>query len=347
MPYHLVTPDDTARVATAVEILNLARRQDDPDEIEALPELMARQLRYGWDLEPGEMYLYVPDGAPAPVGVLEIDLPRRDNLHLVWAGVTVHPDHRRLGHGSAMLSEVVRRTRAEGRTTIWLGLAEDDLGARSFVERFGFRYASHDARRRQVLADVDKQQIDRLEAEARLAAAEYVLERGTLPTPDDLLAELVEVTAAINDAPMGDLTYEDERFDLKRLQDFEAAAVGRQDSMYRIWARHRTSGEVGGHTVVVVNPLQRHIGFQADTAVSRAHRGHRLGLLLKIAMMRWLAEAEPQLEMIGTFNNADNGYMISVNEAIGYRLSRVFAMFELNLEPAGAGAVKEMASATV
>ena len=34
---------------------------------------------------------------------------------------------------------------------------------------------------------------------------------------------MVEVTAAINDAPMGTLTFEDEVFDLGRLQDIETA----------------------------------------------------------------------------------------------------------------------------
>ena len=80
---------------------------------------------------------------------------------------------------------------------------------------------------------------------------------------------------------------------------------------------------------MVVSPHRPHVGLQADTAVSRAHRGHRLGLLLKIDMMRWLAEAEPQLEVLETWNNADNRFMISVNEALGYRLSETYATYEL------------------
>jgi len=84
--------------------------------------------------------------------------------------------------------------------------------------------------------------------------------------------------------------------------------------------------------VVVFHPARPTYAGQGDTAVARNHRGHRLGLLLKIEMMRWLAEVQPQLEMIDTFNHADNRYMIDVNEAIGYRLSRVFNMYELNLD---------------
>jgi GNAT superfamily N-acetyltransferase len=332
MPYLRVDPDDTDRIAQAVEIQNRARLTDDPDTPQPIPVLLSRNLRYGWDLEPSEMYLYVPEESGQPVGLLDINMSTRDNLHLVWAGVTVHPDHRRRGHGSAIMTEVIRRTASVGRNTVWVGTAEDDLGARSFVEKFGFSYASHDARRRQVLADVDTAEINRLHAQAAEAAADYVIERGMLPTPDDVLEELVEVTAAINDAPMGDLTYEDEHFDLKRLQDFETAAIGRGDTVYRMWARHRDTGEVGGHTVVAMNSLQPDYGWQEDTAVSRTHRGHRLGLLLKIEMMRWLAEEQPQIEVIETWNQADNRHMIDVNEAIGYRLHRVFAMYERKLD---------------
>ena len=331
MPFLHVDPDDAVRVTQAVDLLNAAHAQDDPDAIELLPELAAKELRYGWDLEPDEWYLYAPDSSSDPVGVLELDFPARDNVHLAWAAIHVHPAHRRRGHGSAMLQEVIRRTKNLGRTTVWVGAAEDDLGAKAFLKSFGFRYASHDARRRQVLADVDQARLDELYAEAQAAAGDYVLERAILPTPDDVLEELVEVTAAINDAPMGELTFEDEVFDLKRLRAIEEASAGRQDTIYRVWARHRTTGVIGGHTVVGVNPLQPRFGGQGDTAVRRDHRGHRLGLLLKIEMMRWLADREPQLEWIETWNQADNTYMVSVNEALGYRLSRVFAMYELTL----------------
>jgi GNAT superfamily N-acetyltransferase len=243
----------------------------------------------------------------------------------------VHPDHRRDGHGSVIMNEALRRTREAGRNTIWVGAPEDDQGARKFVEGFGFSYASHDARRRQVLARVDQGEVKRLWTQAEAAASDYCLERLRPPIADEVLSELVDVTAAINDAPMGDLTYEDEKFDLQRLRDNEAALAGRGNCAYRVIARHRDSGEIGGHTMVVTHPLQPEVGGQADTAVARHHRGHRLGLWLKIDMMHWLAEAEPQLKIIETWNNVDNNFMINVNEALGYRLSRLFNMYELRL----------------
>lgn len=131
--------------------------------------------------------------------------------------------------------------------------------------------------------------------------------------------------------PIADLDFESEHFDLQRLRDFEEATLGRQDTVYRIWARHRSSSAIAGHTFLVVNGLQPDRGWQGDTAVTRPYRGHRLGLLLKIEMLRWLAVEQPQLQVIETFNQADNRYMVSVNEALGYRLSRTFATYQLTV----------------
>jgi GNAT superfamily N-acetyltransferase len=150
------------QVTAAASIEEAARQVDDPEAFPAIPEMLAGQMRYGWDLEPPEHYLYVPENASDHLGVLAVELPTRDNLHLVWASIWVHPDHRRHGHGSVIMNEALRIAREAGRSTIWVGTAEDDHGARRFVEQFGFRYASHDARRRQVLADVNQTEVQRL-----------------------------------------------------------------------------------------------------------------------------------------------------------------------------------------
>jgi hypothetical protein len=52
--------------------------------------------------------------------------------------------------------------------------------------------------------------------------------------------------------------------------------------------------------------------------VTREHRGHRLGLLLKLAMMELLTTTEPQLERMETSNAASNTHMAAVNDALGY-----------------------------
>lgn len=329
--FHFVAPDDSAGVARLAELANAARAVDDPDSPPASAELYALEMRYGWDLETGEHYLYRPSADAEAVGSVHWMAPTRDNTQLVNFGVTVHPDHRRQGHGTAMLAEVIDRTRQMGRSILWGGCAHGDAGAAEFLSRNGFDYASHEARRYQWPGSVDHDQLESLYRDAQQAAAAYELVRMTAPTEDDVLSELVEVTAAINDAPMGELEFEHEAFDLQRLKDFETAALSKGERLYRVFARHRETGKVGGHSVMMVQPQLPTYGNQYDTAVHRDHRGHRLGMLLKIDMMRWLTETEPQIERIETWNHADNNYMISVNEKIGYRLSRVFDTYQRKL----------------
>ena len=66
----------------------------------------------------------------------------------------------------------------------------------------------------------------------------------------------------------------------------------------------------------------------------RAHRGHRLGLRIKVAMMDWLAQAEPQLEHIVTGNASSNSHMIGINEDMGYRVLDRWQSLELDVAKA-------------
>jgi len=65
--------------------------------------------------------------------------------------------------------------------------------------------------------------------------------------------------------------------------------------------------------------------------VTRPHRGHRLGLLIKIAMMEILAKREPQLTHIITGNADGNEHMIGINEALGYEVFSRWPAWELDI----------------
>jgi hypothetical protein len=87
-------------------------------------------------------------------------------------------------------------------------------------------------------------------------------------------------------------------------------------------ARHDGTGELAALTEMAVDPADPGWGHQMFTVVIPKHRGHRLGLLTKIAMLRLLATTEPQLERISTWNAQVNEHMIAVNETIGYAVYR-------------------------
>ena len=128
------------------------------------------------------------------------------------------------------------------------------------------------------------------------------------------------MAASINDAPLDDLELEDDTYAPRRMRDQERAAELRGHSTYRVIARHRQTGELAGHSSVTVERWEPARGHQEDTTVAPEHRGHRLGLALKADMLRWLAEAEPQLETIDTWNTETNDHMIAINEELGYRI---------------------------
>ena len=50
----------------------------------------------------------------------------------------------------------------------------------------------------------------------------------------------------------------------------------------------------------------------------REHRGHRLGMLLKIANLQLLQEAAPGHPSVLTWNAEENRPMLGVNEAVGF-----------------------------
>ena len=65
-------------------------------------------------------------------------------------------------------------------------------------------------------------------------------------------------------------------------------------------------------------PSKPWLAEQDDTLVAAGHRGHRLGMLVKIANLRRLAEL-PRVERVTTFNAAENEHMLAINVALGFR----------------------------
>jgi GNAT superfamily N-acetyltransferase len=311
------SPDDRTELAAFVDVSNAARVVDSPWVHPVTAHDADGRLRYGWDGEVEAPFVGYADGVPVAVGT--VATTDYDNLHLAWLGLKVRPESRRRGLGAEMLEALVAEVRAQGRTSIGTDGWDDDV-PRAFAARHGFEEKSRAINRRQHLAEVDWKVLQRLHAEALSRAAAYELVRQVGRTPDDELATVAEMSAAINDAPTDDLDIEDEVISPERVRAYEDAQLARGYSLYRVLARHRDTGELAGHSVVTVDGERPEIGHQHDTSVVAGHRGHRLGVLLKTEMNLWLREAQPQLVTIDTWNAESNDHMIEVNDAIGYRI---------------------------
>lgn len=309
---------DDATVAGAVATLAAARAHDAPHEPRPTVTSFVAGLHHGFDGEPSDWAL-ARDDAERVVGVLEVALPRWDNRHLGLLEITVDPTARRHGIGRWLFEVGVEKVRDEGRSLV-LTETYDLPASVAFATAMKFERGQREVQRRQHLLTLDWAGLDRDWADLTAHASGYEVVRFPEAVPGELLADVVRLQEAINDAPIGDLEVEDEVFSPERIRGFETGQRLHDRRCYRLVARHRRTGELVGHTLVGVERQQPGFGKQYDTSVVRAHRGHRLGLLLKLGMLRWLRKTEPQLRVLDTWNADSNTHMVAINERLGYEV---------------------------
>ncbi len=260
-----------------------------------------------------------------------VELPWLDNLGLAQGRAVVHPDHRRQGLGSRLLKQLVGTARSESRTTL-TAMAWQTTPGVEFLEHRGFTAQGqhpYDVRRLDLHA-LSSSRWQELYDAAAGPASDYELIRVAGPTPEKLIDGLVGLHAAINDAP-ADEGLEDDLWDAARVREYDASMVRRRQTTYRVLARHRDSGDWAGMSLLCVDEFAPSIANQEDTSVVRAHRGHRLGLLMKAEMLLWLSRERPEVGAVDTWNAADNHHMIAVNERLGAQVIGRNLGFRLSL----------------
>ena len=309
--------DDLEGVRRLAELMEACRVHDTPFEHRQSVEMVAADLRYGHDQEPSEHYLARVRGEL--VGFGAIYTSTWDNLDVAWVVGQVHPDVRKGGVGTALLEHVHERCLEIGRPSIGSDAWEGTPGT-AFLEKHRYDKKSQAILRRQDLGDLTPGQVERLRDHALERAGDYELVRFDGPLPEEILEDYCHMASSINDAPLDDLELEDDNYNPERTRRVEEAQQGRNRDHLRIAARHRSTGELAGHTEVVVERWDPSVAHQLDTAVAPQHRGHRLGLLLKAEMVLWLRERNPQVRTVDTWNAESNDHMIEVNEQLGYRV---------------------------
>lgn len=237
----------------------------------------------------------------------------KDNTDFVFVEVFTLPDRRRLGFGTRVLEALLAEARSRGRKTafaapLW-GIDTDGSPGRSFAEARGFALDIVDAVRELTLpADLPPLVLD----------PGYTLQTWRGPCPQDIVEQYADLRRIlVQEAPSGDAGLENEYWDAERVRQDEAnlASTGRQ---MQVTVARSADGELAGHTQLCF-PGGADEAFQWDTLVRSEHRGHGLGLALKIHTMHASADLLAGRRRITTENAASNSYMIAVNEKLGFR----------------------------
>jgi GNAT superfamily N-acetyltransferase len=254
-----------------------------------------------------------------------------DNTDKAWFNLAVDVTHRRRGVGRAMLGLIERVATDDHRTLV---LADTKLpfedrethGYRRFAEACGYELSNYEVVRHLQLP-VRDERIQEWVDEAASHHEGYAIETFVDGVPDDLVESLCVLLGQLGvDAPTGLVDFEEEAMTPRRYAENLAtvAAMGR--------ARYETVALTPERLVVAQSTLAVPLStsttvYQWGTFVHRAHRGHRLGLATKAANLRAAQVARDDLSLVTTQNAETNGYMVSINERMGFAPVEVAAEF--------------------
>ncbi|MGC4111684.1 MAG: GNAT family N-acetyltransferase [Nocardioides sp.] len=251
---------------------------------------------------------------------------------MAYLQVWVHPDHRRLGVGIALVDEVEARSRERGRTLLHTQLRTGaGLEAnRRFAEQRGYRCDLVEVERRLPLP-VDDARLATLADDAAPHHEGYDVRVALGEFPPELRASYVALRNLLSaEAPSGKTPLEEAGETLEDFVDNER----RMQSAGRI---HVTGYALHGETVVAyaeaaVPTTGTHHVDQWGTLVHPAHRGHRLGMAVKCAQLRTLSAHFPDQTYVGTTNAEINSHMVAINAALGFEVHQVWGEFEKRLD---------------
>ena len=322
-----MVPAAQADEDTLLAVADLVLRVADADAVASLHAIgpraaVARVISAGWQPGHEALVAVLPGRAAASVS-----LPQVANRHRAGLEAFVHPAHRRQGLGRRVVRAVLDEAARAGREVLDLAVPAGGTGEAAVAAVDGLEPVQDERESVWRSAPGTLRLAQEALGQAGRAAAGYDVLAWTGPCPDDLVEGLGRAWVAMDDAPLGASTWRPGPHGPEQVRRTDAFASASGLSHHTVVAVHRGSGEVGGFTDVGCWPGHS-AGEQWDTGVVRAHRGHRLGLVLKATMALRLAQEEPALHRLHTWNAAENTHMIAVNETLGWRPAAGWRVWE-------------------
>jgi GNAT superfamily N-acetyltransferase len=317
-----VDPSDEGTIRQWYELCCAVARADQPDDPPPCWFHELGSFRCPW---PGEVRtVWLARVASSVVGGCVLALPMMDNVRNAHGGILVAPEHRRRGIGRALLAhlrgEATRQDRR--RLVFWMSQPLDPAApepAGRFAAASGAVPALVQTRRRLDVDAVDLAVLARLDAQARARSGDYSLAQWLGATPSQWLDDVAYLTGRMStDAPLDDLEWDPEIYDAARMQARDASRLGRGLQTITTAALH-CAEQLVAFTQIVGDATSHWFAWQEDTIVAPEHRGHRLGTLIKGANLELARRKRPELRIIDTCNADSNPYMVSINEAMGFR----------------------------
>jgi GNAT superfamily N-acetyltransferase len=133
------------------------------------------------------------------------------------------------------------------------------------------------------------------------------------------------------DAPAAGLALEEDPWDADRVLADAADTHARGQGFLVAVVEHVPTATLVAFSEVRYPRARPAVVLQGDTLVLREHRGHGLGMLAKTAVLDELAVVRPDARRIHTWNAQENGHMLAINVALGFRQASVDAEWQRDL----------------
>jgi GNAT superfamily N-acetyltransferase len=269
------------------------------------------------------------DGDDCLGGVI-VNLPRTANTHTTEFELAVDPAHRRRGAGTALYEAAVTLAREHGRRVVSTelnvplaqALGEHD-GGRFALAR---GYESKLTERRYLL------ELPSVPVPAA-APAGYRLQTWTGPVAAGSAADFAAMrTLMEQDVPIGERDHEPEVLTADEVSRGDERLTANGWGLVTTLLR-APDGTPAGYTRIFVNSDRVH-AQQDDTFVLRAHRGRRLGAVLKSANLTDLQAQFPGVRHLHTWTADGNDAMIATNLRFGFRAVETMHVMEGPVPPA-------------
>jgi mycothiol synthase len=255
-----------------------------------------------------------------------------ENAHVAWTEVSVHPDHRRKGLGRALLAELIAQSEGQHAELLFMGMTNDRVASgEPFLVAMGAQPGLPMKTNQLALADVDRTQVADW---AKLDPDGYRLERVDDVVPANLVAPYIQASDGINDMPKGDLKMGDWKLTEEQVRDRESWFKQTGVRWWLLVAIHETTGAGTGFTDITYDPKQPWVIWQEGTAVTREHRGHRLGLWMKAVMLERILRELPAVKYIRTGNANTNAQMLGINTQLGFTMAWQSTLWQLPIADA-------------
>ncbi|MHC6221892.1 GNAT family N-acetyltransferase [Arthrobacter sp. MMS24-S77] len=294
----------------------------------------------GWRDTPYEVsrnFLARVDGGI--VGYASCQVPLKDNVGTAWLHVDVLQRYRGHGIGTALLRTVEDVAKALGRHVLQAhtehparsegsgpldpaagagGVPEDGPGV-TFCLKNGYRL-EQTSRFSRLEMDHNAEWTNLERAEHSKADAAYRVLGWTNRCPSEYVEQMAVLMGRMStDTPAGGLEIEAELWDADRVRQHEDTTTAEGQSALVAAAQHRPTGALAAYTVMYLDPAKPWVADQDDTLVASPHRGHGLGMLVKLANLRRLQAEYPAVRRVMTFNAEENEHMLAINVQLGFR----------------------------